>query len=139
MKRVKGFTLIESLVALVILSLVFASVWGWFSGAITSTERIEKAVATPYIFDQFTARLKTEPLHEVSQGEYIIDDFKLIWQATPERESLKAPYVRQPYWSVTLYTVSVQIYEGRERVTEFTTKQYYQWQHRQAPSLDDMP
>lgn len=110
-----GFSLIEAIVALVILSLVFTAVWGWFGSAITSSAKIENAVALPRVFSQFTLQLELEDLASKNNGEYVIGDYQVQWQASVIKSSVNEAYRRQPVWIVTLYQVSASIWlKGRE-------------------------
>lgn len=120
--RKNGFSLIEAIVALLILSLVFSAVWGWFGSAIQSTSRIENAVALPQIFSQFTVRLELENLVDKTAGEYLIGDYQVQWRAEVARSSVNEPFRRQPAWIVTLYNIEVSIWLDGQAVDSFTTQ-----------------
>lgn len=110
-----GFSLIEAIVALVILSLVFTTIWGWFGTAIRSSAKIEQAVALPQIFSQFTVQLELENLTNKNSGEYVIGDYQVQWQASVAKSSVNEVYRRQPAWIVTLYNINASIWlKGRE-------------------------
>ena len=117
-----GFSLIEAIVALVILSLVFTAVWGWFGTAITSSAKIENAVALPQVFSQFTVQLELENLASKNTGEYAIGDYQVQWQASVARNSANEPYRRQPAWIVTLYNIKASIWLRGRQIDNFTTQ-----------------
>jgi prepilin-type N-terminal cleavage/methylation domain-containing protein len=117
-----GFSLIEAIVALVILSLVFTAVWGWFGTAITSSAKIENAVALPRVFSQFTIQLELENLANKNNGEYFVGDYQLQWQATVVKSSLNEPYRRQPAWIVTLYDINASIWLKGRQIDSFNTQ-----------------
>ena len=123
----RGFSLVEAIVALVVLSLVFTAVWGWFGAAVTSTTRIERALALPEVFSQFVVRIELEALHQTTNGTYNIGDYQVAWQAVVEKSSDKQAYRRQAAWIVTLYSIEAQISRQGNAVSAFSTKLVQQW------------
>jgi general secretion pathway protein J len=122
-----GFSLVEAIVALVVLSFVFTAVWGWFGTALTSTARIEQALSLPEVFTQSMVNIELEPLQERLYGENQVGTYLVRWSATPERSSNKEHYRRQPAWIVTLFKVQAQIIHNDREVSSFTTKVVRQW------------
>jgi len=134
-----GFSLIEAIVALVVLSLVFTSIWGWFGTAATSTQKIESAVALPEVFSQFIVNLELEPLEDVRNGQFVIGDFEVNWTAVPERQSNNETYRRQPQWIVTLFVVQADVTRNGKFISSFNTKTVRQWpdpDYTEAPSFN---
>ena len=117
-----GFSLIEAIVALVILSIVFTAVWGWFGTAITSSAKIENAVALPRVFSQFTVQLELENLANKNNGEFQIGNYQVQWQASVARNSANEPYRRQPAWIVTLYDINASIWLKGRQIDSFNTQ-----------------
>lgn len=132
MKKVAGFTLIESLVALVILTGIFSVVWNWFATAITSTAKIEHAIAQPAVFDAFIERLQLVDLKTKRQGVINLDTYEIRWVASIERESTNDVFRRQPGWIVALFNIQCDVYFNNKIITNFTTKQYAQWRDPNA-------
>lgn len=122
-----GFTLIEALVALVILAATFTATWGWFNTAVRNTTSIERAVRLPILFDEFIERLRLVNLKNTRSGTITIEDYTLVWQATENRVSTQEYYRRQPQWIVTLFDINVEITQNQQLVTQFTTQQLAQW------------
>lgn len=127
MKKQVGFTLIEALVALVILSGVFSVVWSWFNTAIISSEKIERAVAMPRVFDQFVDYLSLQSLKNQRDGEMFIDTYRLEWRAEANRRSVDEIYKRQPEWQVVLFDIYIDVYEGNEKIVAWQTQQVDYW------------
>ena len=128
----QGFTLIESLVALVILSFVYAGVWGWLGTAAQSIERFEEAVALPSLFEQYLDHMSLEPLREKQSGVVAIDGFLFDWEASVNRQSDQEVYRRQPSLLVTLFDVNVRILLGEKLVTTVSTQLVRQWPNPDA-------
>jgi len=126
-KTESGFSLIEAIVALVILSLVFTAVWGWFATATNSTKRIEQALSLPEVFSQFVVNLELEDLEVHQSGGYNIGQYYVEWQANIERRSDQEVYRRQPAWIVSLFDINAVILENGQQVTTFNTKAIQQW------------
>mgnify|MGYP000448128161 CR=1 FL=1 len=123
----KGFTLVEALVALVILSATFTATWGWFNTAVRNTTSIERAVRLPTLFDEFIEHLRLVNLKSTRSGTVEIDDYTLVWQANENRVSTQEYYRRQPQWIVTLFDINVEVKQGQQLVTQFTMQQLAQW------------
>lgn len=135
----RGFSLIEAIVALVVLTLVFTSVWGWFGTATKSTDKIDAAVALPEVFSQFLVYLELEPLEDERQGNVLIDDYQINWRTAPLRQSNEEDYRRQPAWIVTLFEVQGEISKNGKLVDTFNTKTVRQWRdpnYIPPPSFD---
>lgn len=122
-----GFTLVEALVALVILAATFTATWGWFNSSVRNTASIERAVSLPIVFDEFVERLNLIDLKKVRNGEFAIGHYKLVWQARENRISTQEYYRRQPKWIVVLFDIDVEVREEGKLVSTFTTQQMSQW------------
>lgn len=125
--RLNGFSLLEAIVALVVLSLVFTSVWGWFGTAATSTQRIEQALSLPQVFSQFVVHLELEPLENEQQGVFSISGYEVIWNAQVIKQSDQEEHRRQSAWIVTLFTIQAEVRRDGRFVSTFETKTVKQW------------
>jgi len=123
----KGFSLVEAIVALVVLSLVFTSVWGWFGTAATSTTRIEQALSLPEVFSQFVVHLELEPLKDTQQGVFSISGYEVSWRAQVNKQSDQETYRRQPAWIVILFDIQAEVRRDGKYVSTFETKTVKQW------------
>lgn len=128
MNRVKGFSLVEAIVALVILAVIFSAVWEWFGVAVSSTKKIERAIAYPEVFELFTNRMQHTSLEKQRQGTFTFGEFKVRWQATPKRLSSSEIINRQPDWEVGLFDIQAQIIHQGDEVAKFSTQQASYWQ-----------
>ena len=118
----KGFTLLEALAALVVLSLVFSAVFSWVAVATRATTNIEQSIALPDAFEQYLDYLQLESLQDKAAGQVEIDGFLFDWRASINRRSDQELYRRQPSRLVTLYDIEIQVRRGQDIVTELATK-----------------
>ncbi|WP_102798343.1 prepilin-type N-terminal cleavage/methylation domain-containing protein [Bowmanella denitrificans] len=132
----KGFSLLEALVALVVLSLVFSAVWGWFGSAATATSRIQHALALPGVFQQFTHYLELEDMQASRAGIYQIGDYVVDWQAIPLRQSNQERYRRQPAWIVTLFEIQAEVKYQDQSLSRMSTRIVKQWRD---PAYAELP
>lgn len=123
----KGFTLLESLVALVILSTAFAFVWEWFGTAVITSGKIETAVELPIIYDQAQAHLSSIDLHEVSEGSFKVNNYLVKWKAQQVRSSITEPYRKSPAWIVGLFDVELIFKKNQKVITSTKTQIVKQW------------
>ena len=135
--RPYGFSLVEAIVALVVLSLVFTSVWGWFGTAATSTKRIEQALSLPQVFSQFVVHLELEPLKDTQQGVFDISDYEVSWRAQVIKQSDQQNYRRQAAWIVTLFDIQADVRRDGKFVSTFATKIVKQWPDPDYIDLSD--
>ena len=126
-QRIAGFTLLEALVALVVLSFVFTGVWDWFGTALRTTNRIEESVALPHAFEQYLDYMSLESLEEDLSGEVQVGQFIFRWSATVNRQSDQEFYRRQPNRIVTLFDIHVRIFQGQRFVDDISTQLVRQW------------
>ena len=118
----KGFTLLEALAALVVLSLVFSAVFSWVAVATRATTNIEQSIALPDAFEQYLDYMQLESLQDKVAGQVEIDGFLFDWRASINRRSDQELYRRQPSRLVTLYDIEIQVRRGQDIVTELATK-----------------
>jgi len=122
-----GFSLLEALVALVILSLTFSGVWGFFGTAAQSTTRIEEALALPAAFEQYLDYMTLESLQEQRAGQVAVGEFRFAWQASVNRQSDKEIYRRQRERIITLFDLDVRVLKEERLVSEVSTQVVRQW------------
>ena len=136
MGKQSGFSLLEALIALVILATTFTVVWEWFGTSIQATRKIEHAMAMPETVSQFLVYLELESLQQEKQGTVRVGQYRVDWQAVPIRKSNEEPQRRQYAWVVTLFSVSASIYHSGQLIDEIETKVYRQWRD---PSFVELP
>jgi len=126
----QGFTLLESLVALVIITTVFSFVWEWFGTAVVTTDKVNDAVALPIVFKEFQQHLKLENFENKREGEYELSGYKVKWNASIKRQNSQEPFRRQPQWRVALFEVEATVMKDNKKIKHFTTYQTSFWQEQ---------
>lgn len=130
-KRTEGFTLIETLVAIVILSITFTSVWSWLSTSTKTSTQIETAIQLPGVAEQFLYFIETVPLDKRTEGSFDLGDFSVQWQSSLVKSSDQNVYRKQPQWVVAQYSVKFSIYRNQQEVFSAQTLQLRQWRDEQ--------
>ena len=125
----KGFTLIEALVALVLISTIFSVTWSWLDAGIRTSKRIEATLPLPSLFKQFTDALRLVNFKQQRSGTIEIDDTRFVWKATPNQQSTQLPFRRQIHWDVTLFDIEVRIMRDNKEVMLLNTQQVAQWRN----------
>lgn len=126
--RQDGFTLLESLVALVILSFAIALVSEWIGTAQPTVDKIGQHLAADEIFEQSLDILSLQTFEQTRQGELNINQHRVEWRAELIKQSQDQAFKRQPNWNVALFNVSLDIYQGSSLITRINTEQVKQWQ-----------
>lgn len=134
--RKNGFTIIEAMVALVILSVTFSAIWGWFDIASKSTDRLDKAIGLPFVVDEFVRRIELEDLQNLRAGQIVIGNYVIEWQSKLDKRSDNGRYRKQYAWIVALFEIdAVVFYEGKV-IHEITTYSVRQWKDPNFIDLD---
>lgn len=123
--RQHGFSLLEALVAMVILASSGWALLNWVHASITSLRRVEDANARTE-----ASRNAVEFLQGVNpslrpQGQFEMGEVRLQWQARPIAGPMdNMDYPRgQGLYELTLFDTTVKAYRGQELWFEFQLKQ----------------
>lgn len=126
-RKNSGFTLIESLVALVILSTAFAFVWEWFGTAVITSEKIESAVELPLIYEQAHDQLELMDFQLKREGSFNVGRYTINWEATELRSNLTEAHRKSPAWIVALFDVAIEFKIEDRLIANVETKLVKQW------------
>lgn len=121
-----GFTLVEALVSIVLVSATLGYVWQWFGTAINTVSRVEEANSLEEVIEQWWVHMDLIDLSQQSSGKIEILEFSVYWNSNVERYSKNERLVRQPGWDIILYSVDVSIYRNDFNVYAFTASMFRQ-------------
>lgn len=110
-RSVAGFTLLEAIVALAILSAGAMALFAAVNGALRSLDRAEQASRLDTAVENAMDRLElVNPMVE-PQGDTVVGAYELHWQAeaiAPPREGL-TDYLRPGLYDLALYDVHAEL------------------------------
>ncbi len=116
MKSNDGFTLLEAIVALTVLSIGLMAVFGWFNQNIRHLIKINDLALEEVVTEEVMARLELEDFAGAASGSYQLGDHTVGWRATPvePRRAGLSPRGSQSLYEIALYEVELEItYRGR--------------------------
>lgn len=81
--RVRGFTLLEAMVALAILGGTGMALFSWISTSVTSQRRVEDANRRSEAIANTIEYMQTVNPMQAAQGRFDFGDFRVEWDAVP--------------------------------------------------------
>lgn len=107
-KRQHGFSLLEAIVALVILAGTCMALFAWINGSLVQLQRAELYVEAGPAVASASQYLRTVDLAKRPSGTFESGNISVDWQASPiESEATRAPYYGGSNFLVSLYNVSL--------------------------------
>lgn len=111
-RRCAGFTLLEAIVALVILSSGLMAAYAWFSQDIRYLVKVNDLALEEAAISEAVDRLKLEDFASNAEGTFQWGDYQVDWQAIP----LEPPRIGRSFlggtglYDLTLYQVRLTLY-----------------------------
>lgn len=127
MNRPNGFTILEVLIALVILSVTTVSVWQVFGLVNRSGKVIESNYSHAIIYEYVKDHLDVIDIHSVKKGELSYLDYYINWSANPLRMSNEEEIRKHPAWFVGLFEVKIEVFRDNQIISSYTMKTTRQW------------
>ncbi len=138
-KKQQGFTLLEAIVALVLLSTVGLSLLSWLNSNLISLQRVQAAEQRSTVTRNALEFIDALNPMLQPQGQQTLGNYQLTWQAelvTDARDNIDSYYGTAGFYKVGLYAIHVEIYQQKQLITHFTVRQVGFEQVRK-PSLGD--
>ncbi len=123
--RAAGFTLLEVIVALALISSLGMGIYGWISGQLLTWERVRQHSMAREDGRSALAFIQQVNPMLAPQGTEELGDLVVVWQAR-QIDPLQSDRGRLPSWSLyelALYEVTVTLSRAGEQVTVFTLRQ----------------
>lgn len=138
-KKQDGFTLLEAIVALVLLSTIGLSLLSWLNSNLISLQRVQAAEQRATVTRNALEFIEVLNPMLQPQGQQVLGNYQLIWQAelvTDARDTIDSFYGTAGFYKVGLYAVNVEVYQQQQLITRFVVRQVGFEQVRK-PSLGD--
>jgi general secretion pathway protein I len=119
--RMQGFTLLETIVALVIFSSSGLALYGLMNTNLQTLTRIQEVSFQVPVVKNSVEYLSSLNLQTEDQGEFVMNGFQVSWQAKlfePQRRA-QNPTGYKGYHKVGLYRVDFKIQDGGKLLGEY--------------------
>ncbi len=111
MRPPSGFTLLESIVALAILSVGLMAAFAWFERDIDALLRVDRVALENLAVERAIDYLSVADLEATSRGEMSWDDFVVRWRAVPlEQRFGRTPSGLLGYHDVHLLEAELKVF-----------------------------
>ena len=118
-----GFTLLEAMVAIIVLSMSLFASYSWIDVSVQSLVRSEQVFAQEMLVNEFSERLAIVDLQEVQQGNMQIGEYTVFWSAEAlETGDGVTLWGREGLYTHTLYNVEVGVRQRGQLVAEHKTR-----------------
>lgn len=77
-----GFTLLEAIVALVLLSSTLAALYTWINTDLIALRRAEAVVATNNAVREVVSQLQLLPFEDNAGGRFRVSGYEVVWQSS---------------------------------------------------------
>ena len=121
--RQSGFTLLESIVAIVILSMGLLATYSWVSVSIDALVRSGEVFSQEALASEALAQLENVDLENQQTGVIEQGDLQVVWEATPvEKKSGVNSAGYTSLYDHTLFDVTFDVRKGNRLLARYQTK-----------------
>ena len=113
----RGFTLLEAIVALVLLSAALSGAWTWIASDVRSLTRVRDLALEEAAVQQAVATLEQVNLAREPEGNLMWREFRIDWHAVPVEDPRPGRTISggKGAFTLTLYNVTLDV-RHRERL-----------------------
>ena len=123
MKSQRGFSLLEALVALVILSAAMATTFVWVDSSLKQTERVKKSSKAIKLARGAAARIGSHELLRAEAGNFIFEDFEVLWSGEIiDRAAGVSTNGARSNFDLALFDLFIVIKDERGEIDSFKTR-----------------
>lgn len=122
-KRQTGFTLLEAMVSIVILSMSSFAIYSWVSISVEMLIRSDEVLAQEQLVTEAIERLKHTDMDVQKRGEFSSGELILSWRAEEleKKESRNnADFIG--YHDLTLYNIRIAVTKNENLVAQYETR-----------------
>ena len=118
-----GFTLLEAMVAIIVLSMSLFAAYSWIDVSVQSLVRSEQIFAQEMLVNEFSERLGLVELEDVQGGDMQIGEYNLVWSAEPLETGPGVTITGfEGLYAHTLYNVKVGVQQRGQLVAKHRTR-----------------
>ena len=118
-----GFTLLEAMVAIIVLSMSLFASYSWIDVSVQSLVRSEQVFAQEMLVNEFSGRLAIVDLQDVQRGDMQIGEYTVFWSAEAlETGDGVTLWGSEGLYNHTLYNVEVGVRQRGQLVAEHKTR-----------------
>lgn len=118
-----GVSLLEVLIALVLIATVGLSLLAWMQQSLATTGRLQAHVEAVALRRETAAWMQQQDLQKTPQGETSFGELRLRWRSEPTlqaRRNMTFGLEAGPGpWDLSLLRVSVEVWRGSEMLTQY--------------------
>jgi general secretion pathway protein I len=124
--RAAGFSLLEAIVALVIVTTTLTALFTWINTDLISLRRAEAVVASAVVAEEVQRQLQAENLGDAASGSFSAGDYTVTWRAAPVESTVPGRRSRGAVglYDHTLYDVAVVIEGDGGVLRDFSMRQH---------------
>ncbi len=123
--KVRGFTLLEAIVALVIFSMAAIGIYGWINTNLITLNRLAEVAATEQVLNSSVERLKLVDLAQETKGRFNVNGYWVDWNADlvePWKNGVTATGAMGIY-DLGLFTISLSFTKDSREVANYQYRQ----------------
>ena len=119
-----GFSLLEAIVALTILSTSSIALYSWLGTSLNVLERVDEVYEVSEVLRNFEAHLSSMNLQSETTESYRINGYEVRWQARllEPKQRARAGVDGSGKFDIGLYGIEGKIYDGSKLIGEFSTR-----------------
>ena len=118
-----GFTLVEAMVSIVILTMSLVATYSWVNVSIQMLLRSDEVMTQELLIGNLTEELELIDLDQVNRGEMSLEDLRLEWEAIPlESKSGVNNQGMIGYYYHTLYDVEINVFRSAVPVSAYVVR-----------------
>ena len=122
--RQSGFSLLEAIVALTILSTSSIALYSWLSTSLNVLERVDEIYEVSEVLRNVEAHLSSINLKSETTDIYRVNGYEVRWQArlVETKQRARAGIEGRGTFDIGLYEIEGKIYDGPKLIGDFSTR-----------------